>query len=302
MEWNYYSLRVFSAVARRQNFTKAAKSLGLTQPAVTLQIQNLEKQIGCPLLIRKKTGGVLLTKAGEVVLNHSNKIFRLFEELQDALQAWTTARSQDVKVGCCCIAGEHIVPSYAVAFRAIRPQIELSYHVSRCSDIFERILDDSLAIGIAGVPARDRRLECVHFLDMPLYCFEAHRNDPRRISISDLAMRPMVLREQGSGTRLALQRFLEQAGLKFKQCRIAATSESNEAIKELVAKSIGWSILPLVVIEKELAQERFSLIELEEGNPIQEFFIVYRKHGLLSEPQREFVQLLLDEKSTPNPT
>jgi len=253
-------------------------------------------------LIRKKTGGVLLTKAGEVVLNHSNKIFRLFEELQDALQAWTTARSQDVKVGCCCIAGEHIVPSYAVAFRAIRPQIELSYHVSRCSDIFERILDDSLAIGIAGVPARDRRLECVHFLDMPLYCFEAHRNDPRRISISDLAMRPMVLREQGSGTRLALQRFLEQAGLKFKQCRIAATSESNEAIKELVAKSIGWSILPLVVIEKELAQERFSLIELEEGNPIQEFFIVYRKHGLLSEPQREFVQLLLDEKSTPNPT
>ncbi len=295
MDWNLFSLKVFSEVARQKNFTKAAKILGLTQPAVSLQVQNLEKQLGCPLLIRNRTGEMTLTEAGQVVLRYMENIERVFQNLRRDLEPWSSARNQ-VAIGCCCIAGEHIVPSYTVAFRRIRPNTTVQCHVGRCVDIFGRVLDGSLDVAIAGIPPRDPRLVHVPFVQMPLACFEARRDSSRRrLSIKDLILEPVVLREEGSGTRVAFAKFLEQHGLALDRCPIAATSESNEALKEMVAKGMGWSILPTVVIQKELEQGRLSLIELMEGCPVQDFFVVYRKHALLNGPQKEFVHLLLQE-------
>lgn len=295
MDWNLFSLKVFSEVARQKNFTKAAKILGLTQPAVSLQVQNLERQLGAPLLIRKRTGEMALTEAGQVVLRYMENIERVFQNLQRDLEPWTSARNQ-VAIGCCCIAGEHIVPSYTVAFRRLRPHTVVQCHVGRCVDIFGRVLDGSLDVAIAGIPPRDPRLVHLPFVHMPLACFEAPRDSsPRRLSIKDLVSEPVVLREEGSGTRVALERFLKQHDLALDRCAIVATSESNEALKEMVAKGMGWSILPNVVIQKELDQGRLRLIELAEGCPVQDFFVVYRKHALLNGPQKEFVHLLMQE-------
>lgn len=295
MDWNLFSLKVFSEVARQKNFTKAAKILGLTQPAVSLQVQNLEKQLGCPLLIRKRTGEMALTEGGQVVLRYMENIERVFQNLRRDLEPWSWARNQ-VAIGCCCIAGEHIVPSYTVAFRRIRPHTRVQCHVGRCANIFGRVLNSSLDVAIAGIPPRDPRLVHVPFAHMPLACFEARGDSlPRRLSIKDLVSEPMVLREEGSGTRVALERFLEQHDLAFDRCTIVATSESNEALKEMVAKGMGWSILPNVVIQKELDQGRLSLIEIKDGCLVEDFFVVYRKHALLNGHQKEFVHLLLQE-------
>lgn len=300
MEWNLFSLKVFSEVARQKNFTKAAKVLGLTQPAVSLQVQNLERQTGCPLLVRTRAGGVALTEAGRVVLRHMEKMEELFRNLQRELEPWTAARDRAVAVGCCCIAGEHIVPSYTVAFRRVRPHVSVQCHVGRCADIFSRILNGSLDVAIAGVSPADPHLMSLPFVSMPLTCFEARKDPPRRLSIKDLASEPVVLREEGSGTRTALQKFLEHHGLALDRCAVAATSESNEALKEMVAKGMGWSILPHVVIRNELDQGHLSPIELDEGHPVQDFFVVYRKNALLNGAQKEFVDLLLHEN--PDPT
>ena len=295
MEWNLFSLKVFSEVARQKNFTKAAKILGLTQPAVSLQVQNLEKHMGCPLLVRNRAGGVTLTEAGRVVLRHVEKMEELFRNLQQELEPWTSARNRVVAVGCCCIAGKHIVPSYTMAFRRALPHVSVQCHVGRCADIFERLLNGVLDVAVAGVPPRDPQLVSLPFVRMPLTCFEARKDPPRRLSIKALTSEPVVLREEGSGTRAALQKFLQHHGLAIDQLTVAATSESNEALKEMVASGMGWSILPHVVIQNELAQGRLSLLPLDEGSPVQDFFVVYRKNALLSRPQREFVDLLLQK-------
>lgn len=296
MEWNLFSLKVFSEVARQKNFTKAAKILGLTQPAVSLQVQNLEKQTGCPLLIRKRTGEVTLTEAGRVVLRYTETLEKMFQNLQKDLEPWTSARNRTLVLGCCCIAGEYIVPSYTVAFRRIYPRIGVQCHVGRCTHIFERILDGSLDLAVTGIPPCDSRLVHLPFVHMPLTCFEAPRTLSRRLSIKELVSEPLVLREAGSGTRTALEKFLQDHGLALEGCLIVATSESNEALKEMVANGMGWSILPDVVVQKELERGRLSLIEIEEGSPVQDFFVVYRKHVPMSGPGKEFTALLLQEK------
>lgn len=294
MEWNLFSLKVFAEVVRQKSFTKAGKTLGLTQPAVSLQIQNLEKLMGCPLMIRKKTGGLTLTKPGEVLWLYTQKMTELLEDLERELQPWTSQRDGSVVVGCCCIAGEHIVPLYTTMFLKRHPQIALHCHVGRCKDIFSRLLDGSLDVAIAGIAPDDVRLVHHSFFHLPMTCFEIFGNASRRVSIKVLVREPLVLREEGSGTRRAFVRFLEQQGLTLDRCTIVATSESNEAVKEMVARGIGWSTLPSVVVQRELDQGRLSAIALEEGCPVHEFFVVYRKHRLFNGPQREFIHLLLD--------
>jgi DNA-binding transcriptional LysR family regulator len=219
----------------------------------------------------------------------------LFRNLQQELEPWTSARNRVVAVGCCCIAGKHIVPSYTMAFRRLRPHVSVQCHVGRCADIFERLLNGVLDVAVAGVPPRDPQLVSLPFVRMPLTCFEARKDPPRRLSIKALTSEPVVLCEEGSGTRAALQKFLQHHGLAIDQLTVAATSESNEALKEMVASGMGWSILPHVVIQNELAQGRLSLLPLDEGSPVQDFFVVYRKNALLSRPQREFVDLLLQK-------
>ncbi|MBC7358580.1 MAG: LysR family transcriptional regulator [Desulfacinum sp.] len=300
MEWNLFSLKVFSEVVRRNNFTKAARALGLTQPAVSQQIQNLEKQAGCPLMVRKRMGGVSLTEAGKVVWGYAQKMAELLRDMERELEPWTSNRNQSITLGCCCIAGEHIVPSYTVAFKERRPHVTVHCHVGRCADIFGRVLDGTLDVAVAGVPPRDPRLAYVPFVRMPLAFFEAGRDSPRRLSIQGLVREPVVLREEGSGTRWALLKFLEDNGLRLDDCCVVATSESNEAVKEMVANGLAWSILPLVVIQREVDQGRLTPIEIEEGCPPQEFYVVRRKHRIPDGPRKEFIQLLLHGKSPEN--
>lgn len=294
MEWNLYSIKVFSEVVRRKSFTKAAKSLGLTQPAVSLQVLNLEKQMGCPLMVRTRTGAITLTQAGQVLWRYSQKISELLRDLEKELRPWTSDRSRTVVVGCCSIAGEYVVPSYTIAFRQKRPQVNVQCHVGRCGDIFQRLLEGVLDLAFVGIPPDDFRLTQHPFVHMPLLCFEATRPSSRRLSIRHLVREPLILREEGSGTHRAFVGFLHSHNLRLDQFVLVATSESNEAIKEMVSRRLGWSILPEAVIEKELTLGRLSTIELHEGHPVQEFFVVYRKQEFLDGPQREFVRFLLE--------
>ncbi|ROQ91139.1 LysR family transcriptional regulator [Desulfosoma caldarium] len=293
MKWNLFTLKVFAEVARQKSFTKAGRILGLTQPAVSFQVQNLEKQIGCPLMVRNRRGTVELTKTGEVLYHHIQKIYEFLQDLEAQLYPLTRHSNRQVVVGCCCIAGEHVVLAYGGASMHRWSQVIVHWHVGRCADNFTRLVEGSLDVAIACIPPEDSRLAHHAFVRIPLCCFEASRAAARHLSIKDLVSEPLILGEGGAGTRRALVRFLRKHGLSLDRCSVVVTSECIEAVKEMVAKDLGWSIVPRMVIQEELSQRRLSPIELKEGRPVQEFFVVYRKQGLMSDQLNDFIQFLL---------
>lgn len=234
-------LRSFHAVARAGSFTKAARLLHVSQPTITTQVRHLEDRYNVELFHRKGRR-VQLTHLGEQLMLVSQQIFSLQEEALKLLEDAGELRSGDLRVAA---VGPYHVTTLLADFTQQHPGIKVSVSTGNSQDVLARLRDYQADVGVLAQFTGDARFHSVPFTKCPVVMFasSAHRfARRRRIGIAELQGERMIMREQGSTTRLALEQALKAAGV---QPRIVMEIASREMIREAVSQGIGVSAVSI---------------------------------------------------------
>lgn len=285
--------RVFEAVARNLSFSRAAEELHLSQPAVSMQIKGIETILGQPLTeqIGKK---IFLTDAGREVLHASQAITARLDDLQHNL-----AQLKSVDRGSLRLAVTSTVNAVAtnilVRFRGRYPGVAVHLGVSNRAEVLDLLAYNRIDLAIMGQVPANLGLEAVRIMDNPLVVI-APPNHPlvgkRRIPIEQVATEPFLVREAGSGTRSAMERFFAEHGLEI---RSSMEMSSNEAIRQAVQAGLGLAILALQTLEMELAFNRLAVLNVEGFPIVRHWNLVHRADKRLSPAAQAFKQFVIAE-------
>lgn len=286
-------LQCFSAVARNLSYTRAAEELHLTQPAVSMQIRQLELQAG--LALTEQLGKqVHLTEAGEEVHRYAKSILSQVAEMDDVLDKLKGFAGGRLRIAAISSAN-YFAPKLLGTFHQRFPDVSVSMDVTNQAAVVKQVIDNEVDMAIMGQPPQEAHLEAVAFMDNPLIIVASpeHRLASRkRIALKELEKEVFLTREPGSGTRGAMRRFFREQKLKL---TTGMEMGSLSGVKQGVQADLGLGLLPRGAVEVELMLGR--LVELKvKGLPIpRHWYVVLHKGKRLSVAAEEFKSLLTGE-------
>lgn len=286
-------LGVFEAVARHLSYTRAAELLHLTQPAVSMQVRQLEEAVGLELF--EKVGRrIQLTEAGRELYHYSQAISQQLQEAEEVLESLKGLNQGRLKVAVASTVN-YFAPRLMAAFHRRYPGIALHLDVTNREALVRMLEDNEADLVLMGLPPEGLDLEFEPFMDNPLVVI-APPSHPlageSSISLTRVAQEVFVMREPGSGTRQALERFFADQGLVLRR---GMEMTRNEAIKQAVRAGLGLSVVSRHTIELELETGRLRVLPVE-GFPLpRRWFLVYRKGKRLSPAAEAFRQFVLAE-------
>lgn len=284
-------LEVFTAIAQHGSFTRAAEALFLTQPTVSMQIKKLTDTIGMPLFeqIGKK---LYLTAAGRALYKFSGEVFEHFAHFEMALADMKGLKQGTLKLAVVTTA-KYFIPLLLGEFCQRYPGVEVSLKVSNRENILQRMAENQDDLYIFGQPPTGIPTVAEPFLENPLVAV-APPNHPlagqKAIPIEQLATLPMLIREPGSGTRMAIERLFAKHGLTLK---IRMELGSNEALKQAVIGGLGISVLSKHTLSAEAHYGTLTLLDIEEFPIKRHWHIVYPEGKQLSIIAQAFREYLI---------
>ncbi|MDP1682937.1 MAG: LysR substrate-binding domain-containing protein [Burkholderiales bacterium] len=283
-------LDILEAVARCGSFSRASAELHLTQPAVSMQIKQLESSLGIPLFehIGKR---IHLTEAGQETLQASRTIRRELVNLENSLGNFQGLRGGSLTVSVASSAS-YLAARLIAAFRQAHPDVRVSFNAVNRETLLQHLADNSIDLALMGQPPEGHGLEAQPFLDNPLVVIAAPTHplaEVHHIPLQRLAEEPFVGREQGSGTRSAVEKFFEANGLTLK---VAMEMNKNEAIKQAVEAGLGVGVVSL---HGELAKRQLRILDVQGFPLLRKWFLVQRQGKRLSTAAQAFAQFVLSE-------
>ena len=285
--------KVFEAVARHLSFSRAAAELHLSQPAVSMQVKGLENIVGQPLTeqLGKK---IFLTEAGREVLHTSQNIAAQLNDLQTNLKQLRGMDSGRLNLAVTSTVNS-VATGILARFRGRHPKLSIHLDVSNRESVLSQLAANSIDLAIMGQVPEGLGLEATRFMDNPLVVI-APPDHPltrkKRISVNELATESFLVREAGSGTRGAMERFFAAKGLEI---RTSMEMSSNEAIKQAVQAGLGLGILSQQTLEMELALKHLAVLAVEDFPIMRHWYLVHRADKRLSPVAQAFKQFVLDE-------
>ena len=284
---NFHQLHIFHTVARMGSFSKAARALRISQPAVSIQVRELERSMGVQLIQRRRRG-LALTDTGRVVFRYTTRIFALAEELQEAVEDIQGLRSGRLSVGSSTTPGEYLLPWAIGQFQRRFPGIEVSLAIYNTRTIVEKVHNMELDLGMAGAPLSTDGLHCFPYVEDEIV-FIASSQHPlarrRRLHVRDLEGQRLVLREAGSATRQRAQEALERG--------------SNEAVKGAVAAGLGLGLLSKFAVATEVAAGVLKVLPVVDWSCRRPLVVFYRQDKHLPPTQKAFLDFLRTERPLP---
>ncbi len=258
----FHQLKTFYAVATYLNFTKAAEDLSLSQPAVSRQIEALEKYYELPLFYRTKKK-VELTDAGRQLLKYAIQIVSLADQADKALSSLTNLESGELNVGCGTTIGTYILTNLVIDFQKKHPNIKVNLMINNTSTIIEKLLDNKIDIAIVAKRFHDPKFNFQPFLQDKInaYCSIEQKEKFKDVnSLSELKNETILVRESGSHTRECIEEQLNI--LNFSQ-KIFELS-TNEAIKQAILNNSGIGFLSSTTVQVELKHNLIFKIPLKD--------------------------------------
>ncbi|MBI5107508.1 MAG: LysR family transcriptional regulator [Rhodocyclales bacterium] len=288
-------LKIFEAVARHLSFSRAAEELHLTQPAVSMQVQALEDQAGLPLT-EQAGKKVRLTAAGEEVARQARRIAEQLREAGEALAALKGVEAGRLKIGVVSTA-KYFAPSLLAEFRRRHPGVEIQLTVNNRGTIVRLLAENEIDLAIMGTPPGEFETVAKAFADHPLVFIAApdHRlAQKRRIDPQQLGEETLLIREPGSGTRGALERYLVEHGVIADSIMELG---SNETIKQAVMAGLGISFISEHTIGLERSVGRLVKLNVS-GTPVnRQWRLVHRTDKRLMPAATAFVDFMNSEGS-----
>lgn len=287
-------LETFSKAAELNSFTAAARSLGLSQAAVSQRVQFVEKALGVSLF-RRHGGRVLLTEAGRRLYGYAQRILDLHRAARQEIAGQRPPISGDLLLGASTIPGEHLLPAVLLIFHQRFPDIKVRADISDSMAVIKQVERGEVHLGLVGRKSDNPDLEFRSFAHdrMVLVVPAKHAWAKRkRVSLKQLCQQPLVLREAGSGLRHCFEKSLGRAGKSLRDLQIALELGSNEAIKEAVLRGMGVAVLSIYAVQKELRAGKLVALQVTDLRCDREMFTVWDRRRVSSAPARTFLHFL----------
>lgn len=290
---NIIHLRSFYNTVKYKSISKAAKELHLSQPGLSMQIQNLENTLGVSLLNRSRRG-VDLTDEGKIVYDYADSILSLEDNMLIYLQN-LSKRNNNIKIGSCKSMGEYALPCTLYTFKQIYSDINISMHIDSTFSIIKKIQDMTLNLGIIQESSVPNDLECKVILSDELVLV-ANKDYPHsKIYISDLYDLPIVMRDYDSATRVNLENILKKNGIDINRLNVIFEFNSLEAIKQSVSSGKYFSFIPKITIRQELRDQSLKSVIVENLDTKFNYYISYRKNHTFSKSEKCFMKFILSK-------
>jgi LysR family transcriptional regulator, low CO2-responsive transcriptional regulator len=283
-------LRALAALSAHGSITAAAHKLNLTQPAVTLQLRNLQALVGLPL-IQRTNEGMLLTDAGREVLALSERIEASMAACEAALELVAGTSAGRVAIGAVSTA-KYFVPFAISAFSKLHPNVDVTLSIGNRQEIANALRGYSLDFAIMGRPPPDIDMDVRLIGDHPhiVIAPTSHRLARKpRLTLNDLAAETFLMREPGSGTRGLMEQLFDAARVTPK---IGMVMSSNETIKQAVIAGLGIAFISAHTVATELDERRLVALDVEGLPAVRQWFVLARKDKVLLPPAQAMQQFL----------
>lgn len=296
MHVTLHQLKVFESVARLMSYTRAASELHLSQPGVSMQIKLLEENIGLPLFERlgKK---IYLTEAGREMFHYSRTIAQQLAEADTVIEQLKGIKRGRLVVSVASTANYFSTRLLAI-FNGRIEGVTVSLDVTNRQNLMHQLDANETDLVIMGRPPEGLDLEATPFMENPLVVIAspdhpfAYRN---QIPLTELQGETFVVREPVSGTRIAMERFFNEKGIKLNTGMVMT---SNEAIQQAVQAGLGLGIVSLHTLELELKTHSLVVLDVESFPIMRQWYIVHRKGKRLTPVAQAFKDFILNEAAS----
>ncbi len=289
-----HKLKVFCTVADTKSFSKASEIIHLTQPAVSLQIQALEELYETKLFDRSSST-VSLTPAGEILYKYAKEILALYSAAEKNIGELTGLVKGSISVGASTTIANHLLPTVIADFRKTHPKIKIHLAVGNTKRIVEFLNSGNIDIGLVEGDVARQKLVVEKLISDELVVIVPPLHPwakKKEVSIYDVTKEPFILREEGSGTRQIIEKYLNKHGISTHDMKTSMMLGSTEAIKEAVECGIGISIMSRWAARKESKYGSLKLLSLREGRFLRDFSLIFHKNAIASHAVDEFLTYL----------
>ena len=289
----FRQLRVFEAVARNLSYSRAAEELFLTQPAVSMQIKLLEESAGLPLFeqLGKK---IFLTEAGREMFHYARAIAGQLAEAEAVLTELKGLQRGKLNISVVSTAN-YFAPQLLAVFCRRFDNITLSLNVANRETLLAQLKDNEMDMAIMGQPPEGRDIEAAPFMDNPLVVIASPGHPlahARGITPAQLAGETFIVREPGSGTRGAMERYFQLHGMTL---HTGMEMSTTEAIKQAVQAGMGLAVVSRHTIALELETRRLIILDVMDFPILRHWYVAHRKGKRLSAVAQAFKEFLLGE-------
>ncbi|TML61528.1 MAG: LysR family transcriptional regulator [Actinobacteria bacterium] len=268
-------LAAFCAVVERKSFSQAAERLGVTQPAVSLQIRSLEQRLGRQLLDRSGRR-VEPTEAGRRLYASAQRLLAAEEHLLEDLDADDEgAITGTLELGASTGPGGTVVPLLLCEFQEQHPDVRVRLIVSDTQTVVDRVGERELELGIVGAGRRHRGVAFEPFFrdEVVLACPSVHRFAGKTISLDDLKGEKLIVMQEGAGVRQVIEDELRKAGMRLRDLDVHLELGLQESVRSAVVAGHGIAFISRLAIEADLDAGRIATARVRGLDPVREIFL-----------------------------
>ncbi|MFC3415686.1 LysR family transcriptional regulator [Algoriphagus hitonicola] len=294
MNISFTQLRALQAIHTHESITKAAKMLNMTQPAVSMQLKNLQEQFDVPLteIIGKK---IHITEFGQEMVGMADRIFAEMDQIEQRMLELKGLLAGKIRISAVS-TGKYIIPYLVADFLKIHPHVEVSLEVSNRYKVLSHLEENSTDLALVSLSPEDLDLENIilaenhwHLASSP----EHASHYQQKIEKGEWHKIPFILREKGSGTRVMMEKFFQDRDIHIQSKMELAT---NEAVKQAVMAGLGISLLSIYSMSKEVKEGRIKLLPLK-GIPLKaEWKLIWLKQKKHPPAVKAFIRWISENK------
>ena len=284
----FKQLESFVAVINYKSFTKAAQHLFISQPTISAHIQSLEEELNAQLILRT-TKSLDVTPRGWELYECASNILCLRDQL---LKNWSSDTKKVIQLGVSTIPSAYIIPEILPEFGKRFPDIYFNVHQNDSQGIIDAMNNGQYDVGMIGMPCESKTLTCLPFfrdemvMITPVNDYFLNFKKNPQITPELLLQQPIIMRENGNGTRKRADYFLDNMGIHAEDLNIVARINDPEAIKNLTASGLGISFISKKAAQNFVNEKRLLAFDLPKPLATRTFFLITQKN-LLSKPYVE---------------
>ena len=288
---NLYYLRTYLEVIRLGSFSKVAKKLSISQPAVSFQIQKLEQELGVRLIDRQQKI-LTMTEAGKRLLVFAKLVDKEHQALAHDFEQLREEVTGNLTIAASTIPGDFILPPILSEFKRQHPAVGIQVVVSNSTTVIAGVGSGVYEVGFCGMALEGQEMESFKIAEdeIVLIVFPEHPFARRQeVSFLEMTAEPLIFREETSGTRRSVESLLLKAGFDLSQCKPTLLLGTTEAVVSAVEARAGIAFVSNLAIKKSLALDLAKVVKVEGLRLRRDFFCIYRKEMIVSRLLGEFI-------------
>jgi DNA-binding transcriptional LysR family regulator len=299
LEFN--QLESFLSVVKHKSFSKAAKEMYLTQPTVSNNIQNLERELKS-ILLDRKSKTVTLTDAGKEFYKYALELINTRDKAKFVLMEKSDSMEGEININASSIPEQYLLPYIIKGFTKKYPQVTFIVTHKNSKDVVDDILKGKNNFGIVGAKYTSEVLEYIDFYQDELVLAvpnnENYNWPSETVDTDCLLSNKFIFRKKGSGTRLLVEKCFSDLGIHLDDLIITSFIDSNEMIKKMIELELGVSLISKIAVKNEVDLGLIKTYKIKNLELVRNFYFVHHKHRTLSPVVEAFRDFLISWKET----